>query len=217
MSLDLAVYLVTDSDQCTAAGRTVPDTVARAVAGGVTIVQIRAKDLAARAFVDLAVAVAEIVPAHVPVLVNDRVDVYLAARARGAALAGVHLGQDDLRAPDARALIGSDAVLGLSAATPEELAEADALGDLVDYVGIGAVHDTTSKRDAPAGIGVAEVGRLARSVTLPAVAIGGVRPSDLAALRAGGLDGAAVVSWICAAADPEAAAAELRGAWEAAR
>ncbi|KAB1660271.1 thiamine phosphate synthase [Pseudoclavibacter chungangensis] len=216
MSIDLAVYLVTDPDQCAAAGRTVPDTVALAVAGGVTSVQVRAKDLAARAFVDLAVAVAAAVPAHVPVLVNDRVDVFLAARARGAALAGVHLGQDDLHPRDARALIGPDAVLGLSAATPAELAEATSLGALVDYVGIGAVRDTASKRDAPAGIGVEEVARLARGTSLPAVAIGGIRPGDVAELRAGGLDGVAVVSWICAAADPRAAAEELRRVWEAA-
>ncbi len=104
-------------------------------------------------------------------------------------------------------------MLGLSARTPAQLAAAEQSTAGVDYVGIGAVHETTSKADAPPPLGVAGVVELARSCALPTVAIGGIGPADLPALRTGGLTGAAVVSWICAASDPRRAAAELARAW----
>ncbi|WP_431038336.1 thiamine phosphate synthase [Streptomyces sp. P6-2-1] len=213
MRPDLSVYLVTDTAQCAARGRTVAETVAAAVAGGVTAVQVREKDAGGRAFLEQVRAVAGVLPAHVTLLVNDRVDVYLAARAAGARVHGVHVGQSDLPVAAVRDLIGPDALLGLSAATPEELAAASAAP--VDHVGVGALHATTTKADAPPALGVEGFARLLTPPGLPpAVAIGGVVPGDLPALRRAGAAGAAVVSGICAAADPEAAARAYVAAWE---
>lgn len=213
---DLRVYLVTDTAQCRARGRTVTDTVRAAVAGGATCVQVRAKDADGADFLAQVCDVANAVGELVPVLVNDRVDVYLAARRLGAPVAGVHVGQRDLPATVVRELIGDDAYLGLSAASPEALSAATAEG-ACDHLGVGAVRATATKADAPAGIGTDGVSRLAADIALPCVAIGGITPADLPALRAGGLAGAAVVSAICLADDPCAAARRLRRTWEAAR
>lgn len=211
MSLDLSLLLVTDAGQVRAAGHDLVGAVSAAVAGGVSAVQVRAKDASAREFLADVVAISDALPAGVALFVNDRVDVFLAARAAGARVTGVHVGQSDLPVPAVRAIVGPDAVIGLSAATPAQLAAAAAAG--ADYVGIGALHATATKRDAPAPLGHAALAALAAGSALPAVAIGGVTAGDLFELRAAGLAGAAVVSAVCAAADPEAAARELRLAW----
>ena len=210
---NLSVYLVTDEGQCRSRGRSVLQTVEAAVDGGVTCVQLRAKDTDGGPFLAQVRAVAGAVGDRVPVIVNDRVDVFLAARDLGAPVAGVHVGQSDLPAGVVRALIGDDACLGLSAATPDELRAARAEG-VCDYVGIGVVHDTATKTDAPKDLGADGVARMAALTELPSVAIGGITVADLPALRAGGLDGAAVVSAICTAEDPRAAAVGLRAAWD---
>ena len=149
---NLSVYLVTDEGQCRLRGRSVLQTVEAAVDGGVTCVQLRAKDTDGGPFLAQVRAVAGAVGDRVPVIVNDRVDVFLAARDLGAPVAGVHVGQSDLPAGVVRALIGDDACIGLSAATPDELRAARAEG-ACDYVGIGVVHDTATKTDAPRGLG----------------------------------------------------------------
>ena len=210
---NLSVYLVTDEGQCRSRGRSVLQTVEAAVDGGVTCVQLRAKDTDGGPFLAQVRAVAGAVGDRVPVIVNDRVDVFLAARDLGAPVAGVHVGQSDLPAGVVRALIGDDACIGLSAATPDELRAARAEG-ACDYVGIGVVHDTATKTDAPRGLGADGVARMAALTDLPSVAIGGITAADLPALRAGGLAGAAVVSAICLAEDPGRAAAALRRAWD---
>jgi thiamine-phosphate pyrophosphorylase len=209
---DLSVYLVTDTAQCAARGRGVAETVAAAVAGGVTAVQVREKDAGGREFLARVCAVAEVLPARVALLVNDRVDVYLAARAAGARVDGVHVGQSDLPVAAVRELIGPGALLGLSAATPAELAAAASAP--VDHVGVGALHATATKADAPPALGAEGFARLLSAPGLPpAVAIGGVVPADLPVLRRAGAAGAAIVSGICAAADPEAAARAYARAW----
>jgi thiamine-phosphate pyrophosphorylase len=213
MMPDLSVYLVTDVAQSAAAGRDLVDTVLAAVRGGVTTVQLRAKDAEAAEMLQLAEELARRLPTHVDVLVNDRVDVYLAARARGARVAGVHVGQRDLPPVAVREMVGPDAVIGLSASSRAQIAEAASGAGRVTYLGIGAVHQTSSKPDAPPVLGIAAAGHLASVSSLPAVAIGGVTPEDVPALRAAGFAGAAVVSWICAAPDARAAAAELARAW----
>ncbi len=186
-----------------------------ATANGVTAVQVREKDAPARRFLDTVVRLARVIPADVALIVNDRVDVFLAARAAGERVAGVHVGQSDLPAAAVRELIGAAAVLGLSASTPEQLAAAADSG-LVDYVGIGALHATATKADAPPPLGLTEFARLAGLSALPAVAIGGVTAPDLGPLRRAGAAGAAVVSAICAAPDPGGAARQLRATWDAA-
>lgn len=217
MNADLSVYLVTDTEQSEQCGRTVVETVRQAVAGGVTAVQVRAKHAEVREFLHLVVTLAETLPSHVSLFVNDRVDVFLAARSLGILVTGVHVGQRDLHVDDVRRLVGPEPVIGLSASTVSELDAAASSQARVDYVGIGVVRETSSKIDAPAPIGVQGVIRLAASCSLPAVAIGGIVPADLRSLRAGGLAGAAVASWVCASSDPHNAAAELKNAWEETR
>lgn len=209
---DLRLYLVTDAAQCASRGRTVLETVTAAVDAGVTCVQLRAKDAEGGAFLQEVLDVCAAVGDRVPVIVNDRVDVYLAARDLGARVAGVHAGQRDLPAAVVRRLIGDDAFLGLSASTPEEIAAAEAEG-ACDHLGIGTVRATATKTDAPTGLGTDGVAALAARTALPAVAIGGITARDLPALAEGGLAGAAVVSAICLAEDPAAAARTLRAAW----
>ncbi|WP_234426738.1 thiamine phosphate synthase [Streptomyces niger] len=210
---DLSVYLVTDAAQAAACGRDVPGTVAAAVAGGVTAVQVREKDGDARDFLATVVRLAAVLPERVALFVNDRVDVFLAARAAGARVTGVHVGQSDLPVAAVRGLVGPDAVIGLSAATEEELRAAAKEPARVDYVGIGALHATRTKADAPPELGVEGFGRLALPTPLPAVAIGGVTVPDMPLLRAAGAAGGAIVSGICAASDPRAAARAYAEAW----
>lgn len=216
MSTDLSLYLVTDSRLAEAAGHDLVELVRAAAEGGVTAVQVRDKDASARVFLDTVLRISDALPAGVALLVNDRVDVVLAARAAGARVEGVHVGQSDLPAQAVRELIGPDAVLGLSACTPEQLRLAAAGPARVDYVGIGAVHATTTKKDAPEPLGLGRFARLVAASPLPAVGIGGVTSADLPEMRSAGAAGAAVVSAICSAPDPATAARELRAAWGAA-
>ncbi|AUZ88980.1 thiamine phosphate synthase [Arthrobacter agilis] len=210
----LPLYLVTDTALC--APRAVADVVAAAVAAGVTCVQVRDKHAGGRDLVSLVAAVARAAEGRVPVLVDDRVDVYLAARELGARVDGVHVGQSDLPAGAVRRIVGVDAVVGLSAATPGQVAAAHALpAGTVDYLGIGAVHATATKPDHPAPLGVEGFATLAAGADLPCVAIGGITTADAAALRAAGAAGMAVVSAICAAADPAASTRDLAEAWRA--
>ncbi|MDN5895538.1 MAG: thiamine phosphate synthase [Nocardioides sp.] len=216
MRLDLSIYLVTDSAQARRHGRNLVETVREAVAGGVTAVQVREKHAEAHDVLQLVEVLTDQLPAHVSLLVNDRIDIFQVARSRGARVAGVHVGQRDLPVEDVRELVGPEAVIGLTANTASELVAAETSAARIDYVGIGAVRATTSKPDAPSAIGIAGVARLARGCSLPAVAIGGIVPDDLAPLRSAGLAGAAVVSWVCASSDPRLSATALARAWRAA-
>jgi len=210
VNVDVSLYLVTDASIAAQAGHDLPELVAAAVAGGVTAVQVREKRAPARLFLDTVLAVAAATPPHVPVIVNDRVDVYLAARASGAAVAGVHLGQSDLPASVARRLVGQEAVLGVSTSTADEVRAA---APHADYLGAGPLRATSTKPDAAHPLGLRAIGELVAASTLPIVAIGGIGPADAAALRAAGAAGIAVVSAICGAPDPRAAAVSLRSAW----
>ena len=216
MSADLSIYLVTDKSQVAAAGHHLVDLVAAAVAGGVTAVQVREKTADAGEFLDTVLEVAAVLPESVALFVNDRVDVFLAARHTGARVTGVHVGQQDLPVRVVRDLVGPEALIGLTANTPAELFAAGREVARVDYVGIGSVHATASKADAAPALGVEGFAALAGSTFLPAVAIGGVTDADLPGLRAGGAAGVAVISAICGAADPQAAAARLARTWAAA-
>jgi thiamine-phosphate pyrophosphorylase len=164
VSLDLSLYLVTDTAIAAAAGHSVLSVVREAVAGGVTVVQLREKHATAREFLELTRAVAEAVPESVTVIVNDRVDVFLAARKLGARVGGVHLGQSDLPPTVAREMIGPDAVLGLSASTRAQLHDAQNDPGAIDYVGIGALHATTTKADAPRPLGIGAFAALAQAI-----------------------------------------------------
>jgi thiamine-phosphate pyrophosphorylase len=204
---DPTLYLVTDT--ALARPHAVADVVRAAVAGGVTAVQVRDKHASRRELYEQTLAVRAVVPPDVVLFVNDAVDVALLAGADG-----VHIGQDDLPPAEVRALIGPELLLGLSAGSPEEMAVALALpAGTVDVVGIGPVWSTPTKPDAGTGLGpdgVAALAAQARAAGLRSVAIGGISAGNAASVT--GVDGVCVVSAICAAADPAAAAQELRAA-----
>lgn len=199
---DLNLYLVTDAPERCRYG--LLETVRRAVAGGVSIVQYR-RDLE-----DHAAVLAEVLPlrdflrgAGVPLIINN--DVALAVEI-GAD--GIHIGQSDMPVAEARALIGPEMILGLTVANDAEMDAVDAT--LVDYVGCGPVFPTISKDDAPADLGVQKWAELAARCPVPICAIGGLNVERSRAVRATGhCDGIAVVSAICAAENPEQAAREL--------
>jgi thiamine-phosphate pyrophosphorylase len=200
--LELSLYLVTDTTLCGARG--VPETVRAAVAGGVTVVQLRDPRATGRELYEAAVALRAIVT-DVPLIVNDRLDIALAAGADG-----VHLGQSDLPVARAREIAGADFVIGWSAATAEEIAYAEKSPGIVDYLGIGPVFTTPTKPDAGPGLGPDLVAELAGLSSLPTVAIGGINLENASQIR--GVDGICVVSAICSADDPRAAAEALREA-----
>jgi thiamine-phosphate pyrophosphorylase len=214
MTLNLSTYLVTDTALSGARG--VLGVIREAVSAGVPIIQIRDKTASARDLYQLVVQAAEVTGPNVSLLVDDRVDVYLAARAIGTNVDGIHIGQSDLPVELARELIGPDAILGLTANTPEQFAAVAALpAGTVDYLGVGVIRPTSTKPDHPTPLGIDGFQSLAASTPLPCVAIGGVALSDTAALRAAGAAGLAIVSAICAAVDPFVAATEFRAAWAA--
>jgi thiamine-phosphate pyrophosphorylase len=210
-TFDLSVYLVTDAALCSVAG--VLATVEAAVAGGATLVQLRDPLASTRALVAEARAlVALLRPRGVPLIVNDRVDVALAADADG-----VHLGQDDMALRDARALLGPDRIIGLSVGTPEQFAASRDELAAVDYLGTGPVRVTATKADAGDAIGLGGFAAVRALSPLPVVAIGGLDAALSAEVVAAGGAGAAVVSAVCGTDDPRAAAARIAAAVAAAR
>jgi len=207
------IYLVLDADVCAQAGHDPARVAAAAVRAGVGTVQVRAKRATARELVALTVTVADALRLAGPavLVVDDRVDVALAARARGARVDGVHVGRRDLEVDDARALLGPDAVVGASAALPEHVRAAAG----ADYLGSGPLRLTPTKPEAGPAIGVPGAGAAVLAADgRPVVAIGGLDADDAPALRAAGVHAMAVVSAVCAAPDPGGAAARLVAAWD---
>ena len=198
---DCRVYLVTDQALCL--GRAVRDVVLAAVAAGCGLVQLREKQADTREFVELARALAPEVAARGALLVvNDRVDVALAAGAHGA-----HVGQSDMDWADARALLGPDAVLGLSV---EDMAQARAAEDAdVDYLGVSPIHPTPTKPDAIGAWGLEGLAGLRKASRHRLVAIGGIHAGNARAVVRAGADSLAVVSAICSAPDPGASVQQL--------
>jgi thiamine-phosphate pyrophosphorylase len=174
-------------------------------------VQLRDPHSKTHALVEEARALAEIArAARVPFIVNDRVDVALAAGADG-----VHVGQSDMAPADARRLIGPDRILGLSITSEEDLARSDLTG--VDYLGVGPIYPSPTKTDAAPAMAIGGLRAIAARTRLPIVAIGGLHAGNAAEAIAAGAAGVAVVSAICVAPDPTAAARELLGIVGAAR
>lgn len=202
---DYRVYLVTDRALCL--GRPLEEVALAAVAGGATMVQLREKTASSREFLDLArLLVRELHPRGVPLIVNDRADIALAAGA-----AGLHVGQSDLPATDARAIMGPEAIIGLSVETPEQLAEAEQLD--VDYVGISPVFATATKSDTAPPWGLDGLSRARAHSPMTLVAIGGIHADNASAVVRAGAHGLAVVSELCSAPDPAQAARNLRRAF----
>ena len=202
--LNLAVYVLTDRHA--AGSRSLVDVVRAAVCGGASVIQLRDKSSTTREMIELGRALLQITrPAGVPLIVNDRADVALAIDAQG-----VHVGQDDMPAPLARQIIGPGRILGVSAGTVEEARQAER--ESADYLGVGDVYGTPTKADAGTPIGLSGLREVARAVSIPVVAIGGITLDNAAATTEAGAAGVAVISAIIGAADPEAAARQLRNA-----
>jgi thiamine-phosphate pyrophosphorylase len=204
-AFDLSLYLVLDPVQC--GGHDAAVRVARAaLEGGATFLQLRAPAWHKRAWFDLARDVLPLARAHgVPFVINDHVDVALAAGADG-----VHIGQRDLPAALVRQLLGPQALIGLSVSNPDETADADALAGVIDYLGAGPVYATPTKTDASAPCGIDGLAAMRAAARFPTVAIGGIQAHNAADVMRAQPAGLAVVSAICRAADPRVAAAALR-------
>ncbi len=190
---DLSLYLVTDRNL--SSGRSLIEVVEKAVAGGVTMVQLREKDCSTREFIELAQAVKKItVPHRIPLIINDRVDVALAAEADG-----VHVGQSDMSCQLVRKLMGEKAIIGLSIEN-EEQAKESATWD-IDYIGISPVFSTPTKTDTAPALGIDGIRRIQKLTKHRMVGIGGINQSNLHEIINAGAEGVALVSAICSAPD----------------
>ena len=215
-NLDISAYLVLGPENTL--GRPVGDVVAQALDAGFTCIQVRSKVASAREIIaltgDAAQAIAQAgKTGQVALLIDDRLDCVLAAREQGIAVDGVHVGQSDIPVEVCRKLLGPDAIVGLSARC-EEMLEYVKTADmsLVDYLGIGPLHETETKRDcgraADGSIitkSFEDLAALHAASPVPIVVGGGVKTADLPQLKATGVDGFFVVSAVCSADDPYAA------------
>jgi thiamine-phosphate pyrophosphorylase len=214
---DLLLYLCTDRGL--SLGRPITETVEAAIAGGVTMVQLREKDAPTGEFYAIAREVQAITRAHhIPLVINDRLDIALAIGAEG-----LHIGQSDLPLREARHLargaslqiargaslqIAGDMFIGVSVSTVEEALAAEAEG--ADYLGAGAVYPTGSKADAGEAIGIDGLAEICAAVRIPVVGIGGINAANTAAVLQAGAAGIAVISAIVSQPDIQAAARSLR-------
>ena len=203
----MAVYLVTDDALCL--HHSLMDVVQMAVQAGATCVQLREKNISTGEFVRKAKAMkqmmAQLAP-HVPLLINDRVDVALAAQ-----VDGVHVGQSDMNPIDVRRLM-SNGILGWSVQTVAHVQAAHALiaqGVRVDYLGVGPIYFTATKSDIDAPMGLEGMAEIRAQTNLPLVAIGGIQIDNACEVVQAGADGVAVVSAICAAEQPQQAVQAL--------
>lgn len=196
----LKLYAVTDRKWLK--GSSLEEEVEKAVRGGVTMVQLREKHMEFDELVNLAKKIGAVVHKYnVPLIINDDIEAALASGADG-----VHVGQEDICASEARQKIGSSMILGVSARSAETALEAERCG--ADYIGAGAVFSTSTKEDAKV-ISLDELKRICDSVSIPVVAIGGITEDNIMELSDSGITGTAVVSAIFAKDDAAASAAKL--------
>ena len=198
---DLLLYAVTDRSWL--GEDTLPGQVERAVKGGATFVQLREKELEEEHFLEEAREIRKLCREYrIPFVVNDDVEIALAADADG-----VHVGQGDMEAGDVRKRLGPDKIIGVTARTVQQALAAQAQG--ADYIGTGAVFATATKQDAQV-IGPKQLKGICNAVTIPAVAIGGITGENMAELSGSGICGIAVVSALFARPDIRLAAEQLR-------
>ncbi len=191
------------TDRPLSRGRALTDIVAAAVRGGATMVQLREKTAGTREFLEQAHALkALLAPLGIPLVINDRVDIALAAGADG-----VHVGQTDMPLADVRRLIGPNKFIGLSTSTADLVQREDA--QAADYLGVGPVYAQQTKPGTKEPHGVEGLRALRALTKKPVMAIGGIKASNAAAVIAAGADGLAVVSAIVSADDPEDATRQI--------
>ena len=204
-NLDTTLYLVTDSTGLSEAAFL--EKVEQALQGGVTFLQLREKERSTREYIHLARKVHALARRYqVPLVVDDRVDVALAAETDG-----VHVGQSDMPVELARKLLGPDKIVGATAKTVPQALEALEQG--ADYLGSGAIYPTTTKV-VTVITSTETLGEICKAVPIPVNAIGGLNRDNLGVLKGIPIAGICVVSAIMKSADPRAAAAGLRQAFD---
>lgn len=197
----MCLYAITDRSWLN--GKALEEQVEAALKGGVTCLQLREKNLDEENFIREAMRIKTLTTAYnVPFIINDNVKVALAVDADG-----VHIGQSDMAAQDVRSLIGKDKILGVSAQTVEQAVKAEQAG--ADYIGVGAMFTTSTKKDANATSNET-LKAIRQNVSLPIVAIGGINKNNVMQLAGCGADGIAVVSAIFAQENIEEATRELK-------
>lgn len=190
-NINYKLYLVTDRGILK--GRDIAEAVEAAIKGGVTLVQLREKDISTMDFYKVALKVKAVTCKYnIPLIINDRIDIALAIDAEG-----IHVGQSDMPCSITRKLVG-DKIVGVSAATIEEAIEAEKNG--ADYIGVGAVFPTSTKEDARA-VSIELLSKIKDTVSIPVVAIGGINSKNVDLLKPANIDGIAVISDILAKED----------------
>jgi thiamine-phosphate pyrophosphorylase len=199
--IDYSIYLVTDRDLMST--ETLEEAVEQAIIGGCTLVQLREKDCSSLDFYNTAVKVKEITDKYnVPLLINDRLDIALAVDA-----AGVHVGQSDLPATIVRKIVGEDKIIGVSTGSLEQALKAQKDG--ADYIGVGAMYATGTKKDANS-TSMEELKKIRENISLPIVVIGGINKERIKDFDGIGIDGLAIVSAIIAQEDIAGATKEFK-------
>ncbi len=198
--VDFKVYLVTDRRWL--GERNLASAVDEAIQGGVTVVQLREKNVSSRKFLEIACEIKKITSRHnIPLIINDRIDIAFACDADG-----IHLGASDLPISVARAILGKNKIVGASAATREEALSLEAQG--ADYLGIGAIFPTSTKIDADK-VSLNDLAEIKSIVRIPIVAIGGIDLGNIDSVMKTGIDGVAIVSAIMAQPDLTEAARNI--------
>lgn len=223
-ALDISAYLVIGPENT--CGRPVAEVIQQALDAGFTCVQIRSKECSARDLISYTAQAADVIAAagkgdSAALLVDDRLDVVLAAREQGVKVDGIHVGQSDIPVEVCRKLLGEDAVVGLSARADEMLEYVKTADmSLVDYLGVGPLHETPTKTDcgrSADGIiitkSIDDLRELALASPVPIVVGGGVKLTDIPLVKSTGVDGFFVVSAVCGAENPYDAAHDLVQAW----
>lgn len=199
--IDYSIYLVTDRDLMST--ETLEEAVEQAISGGCTLVQLREKDCSSLDFYNTAIKVKEITDKYnVPLLINDRVDIALAVNA-----AGVHVGQSDLPLRVVRKIMGEEKIIGVSTGNLEQALKAQKDG--ADYLGVGAMYSTGTKKDAKP-TSMEELKKIRENVSIPIVVIGGINKDRVKDFEGTGIDGLAIVSAIIAQKDIAGAAREIK-------
>lgn len=205
-NIDWSLYLVTDRELCM--GRSLVEVVEASVQGGVSVVQLREKDISTRDFVELGKTLLKILrPKNVPLIINDRLDVTLAIGADG-----LHIGQSDLHYHDARKLLGEKFLLGLSVENREQVKEAKDWD--LSYMALSPLFSTPTKTDTAPPWGLEGLKEIRKEIECPLVVIGGINMKNAREVINAGADSLAIVSAICSAPSPYEASKEFRSVFK---
>lgn len=205
MPIDYSLYLVTD--RSILKGKDIFTAVEEALEGGVTLLQLREKDITSRDFYDLAIKMKKLTkPFNVPLIINDRLDIALAVDADG-----LHIGQEDLPLKIARKLLGPSKILGYSVSNIQQAVYGEQNG--ADYLGAGSVFPTGSKADAGNPIGLNNLKKIKENVNIPVVGIGGIGITNIREVKSTGIDGISLISAILGNPNIKEVTGDLLNIW----